>query len=884
MRLSPGTRIGAYEVVATIGAGGMGEVYRCRDFKLGRDVALKILSDGVADEPERRARFAREARTLAALNHPDVVTIYAVDDIDGQQFIAMEFVDGRPLSELIPKNGFPLERLLNIAVRLTNAVAAAHKHGIVHRDLKPGNVMIGPQDRVKVLDFGLAKLREPVLGAAETALPGKDITGEGRILGTVAYMSPEQAEGREVDERSDVFSLGVILYEMATGERPFKGDTSLSMLSAILKDTPKPLGELNPALPRDLGRYVRRCLAKDPEARYQSASDLRNDLEDLRQAVLSGDAFAVPAAGASPPAGWLRPKWWALAAGLAAAVAISAGWIWWRGTGVESDPLPQLNFSRLTLLEGTSQEPHISPDGKWVVYVSALSGNADIYLQSTTGQTAINLTKDSRAPDFTPAFSPNGELIVFRSNRDGGGLFVMGRTGESVRRLTRGGFQPTWFPDGKAIAYNSLAIPNPQSRGPGVCELWVVDAAGGEPQRLFAQDAVQPRVSPKGLRIAYWGMPLDADKTTFSSANRDVWTIAADGSAPVRVTSDAATDWNPVWSPDGRWLYYLSDRRGSMNLWRVAIDEATGATHGEPQPVTAPASYIRHFSLSADGSIGTFATQMVTNNLARAPFDPNAATVGPLEPLTSGPRDFQAIDVAPDGREVVLQTSPRSQEDLYLLSADGAGLRHLTNDEPRDRAPQWSLNGRQLFFYSDRGGDYELWSVDRDGGSLRQLTQSGGQRYYPVASPDGLRVAVANITAWKVFIYEVGNFSKPLEELPELPENLRSGIFVLYDWSPDGQWLGGVAGGTAWIYSFASRTYKPIGAWGTAHWLPDSRRLLAVRGGRVFVVDSASGQGREILAIPGEVIAYPRLSPDAKTLYFLRGSSNGDIWTVRFES
>ena len=885
MRLSPGTRIGSYEVVAAVGAGGMGEVYRARDSKLGREVALKILTGGVADEPERRARFAREARTLAALNHPDVVTIYAVDEIDGQQLIAMEFVDGRPLSELIPKNGFPIERLLNIAVQLTNAVAAAHKHGIVHRDLKPGNVMIGPQDRVKVLDFGLAKLREPVLGAAETALPGKDITGEGRILGTVAYMSPEQAEGRAVDERSDVFSLGVMLYEMASGERPFKGDTSLSVLSAILKDTPKALGELNPALPRELGRYVRRCLAKDPDERYQSAADLRNDLEELRNSVLSGEAFAASGAGRAPSSAQTRAKPWMLAAGLVAVAAAGAVWVWWQGTAVQPGGVPQLNYSRLTLLEGTSQEPHISPDGKWVVYVSAVSGNFDIYLQSTTGQTSINLTKDSSAPDFSPEFSPNGELIVFGSGRDGGGLFVMGRTGESVRRLTRTGFQPTWFPDGTRIAYNSIAMPNPASRGPGVAELWVVDAAGGEPRRVFAQDAAQPRVSPHGLRIAYWGMPLDEGKTTFSSANRDVWTIAADGSAPVRVTTDAATDWNPVWSPDGTWLYYLSDRRGSMNLWRIAIDEATGATRGEPQALTAPATHIRHFSLSADGSIGTFATLMVTNNLAKAAFDPKAGAVtGPVEALTSGPRDFQFVDIAPNGREAVLQTSFRGQEDLYLLAADGSGLRNLTNDQPRDRAPQWSPNGRQLFFYSDRGGDYELWSIDRDGGSLQQLTKSGGQRYYPVPSPDGLRVAVANITAWKVFTYDVSDFSKPLEELPDLPESLRSGVFVLLDWSPDGQWLTGTAGGATWVYSFGSRTYARIGPPVGTQFLPDSRRLLGVRQGRLAVIDVASGQARDILTIPGEGITSPRLSPDGKTVYFLRGSSSGDIWTVRFDA
>ncbi len=796
----------------------------------------------------------------------------------------MEFVEGRPLSELIPKNGFSLDRLLNIAVQLANAVAAAHKHGIVHRDLKPANVIVGPQDRVKVLDFGLAKLRETVADGAETALQGSDITGEGKILGTVAYMSPEQAEGRAVDARSDVFSLGVLLYEMASGERPFKGDTSLSVLSAILRDTPRALGEVNPALPRELERYVRRCLAKDPDDRYQSATDLRNDVEDLRQSAASGELTARSVATGAPAAS-SRSTPLVLAAALVIVAMAGVGWMWSRNGPVEADTPPQAMFSRLTLLGGTAQDSHISPDGKWVVYVSAVSGNNDIYLQSTTGQTPINLTKDSLLPDIQPAFSPNGELIVFRSERDGGGLFVMGRTGESVRRLTRTGFQPSWFPDGTRIVYNSLAMLNAETRGPGVAELWVVDAAGGEPQRLFADDAGWPRVSPHALRIAYWGIPLNPDRRTFGSANRDVWTIAVDGSNPVRVTTDAATDWNPVWSPDGRWLYYLSDRRGSMNLWRIGIDESTGATRGEPQPLTAPASYVRHFSLSADGSIGTFATMMVTNNVARAPFDPQSGTVSePVQSLTSGPRDFQVMDVSPDGRELVLQTSFRTQEDLYLIAADGTGLRNLTNDRPRDRAPQWSSDGRQVLFYADRAGDYELWSIDRDGGSLRQLTKTGGERFYPVPSHDGLRVAAADINAWAVFNYDARDFTKPLEELPVFPENLRGGAFVLFDWSRDGEWLAGTAAGSTWVYSFASRTYRSLGPLTAPQWLPDSRRVIGHRQGRLVIVDAASAKGHEVLAIPGENLSVARLSPDAKLLYFLRGNSSGDIWTVRFGS
>ena len=360
MRLSPGTRIGNYEVVSAIGAGGMGEVYRARDAKLGRDVALKILTGTVAEQPERQARFAREARTLAALNHPGIVTIYAVEEIDGQQLIAMELVEGRPLSELIPKGGLSLERLLNIAAQLAGAVAAAHKHGVVHRDLKPANVMVGPQDRVKVLDFGLAKLRETAVEGAETAL-GSDITGEGKILGTVAYMSPEQAEGRPVDARSDVFSLGVMLYEMASGERPFKGDTSLSVLSAILRDTPEGAcrsesciaaraGALRPKMPGEGSR------TNDISPRPICGTTSR--ISGNRRCRESCRVRYRPAPRRRPRP---VPACRCIAAALIIAAMAGVGWMWSRGAATSSaPPVPETNFSRLTLLEGTAHRIRIS--------------------------------------------------------------------------------------------------------------------------------------------------------------------------------------------------------------------------------------------------------------------------------------------------------------------------------------------------------------------------------------------------------------------------------------------------------------------------------------------------------------------------------------------
>jgi len=290
LAIESGQQLLHYCLIKKIGKGGMGEVYLARDSKLNRNVALKVLPQEVAADADRRARFAREAQAVAALNHPNIVTIFSVEEDDGVHFITMERVEGKTLTELLPRGGFALNKLLEIAIPLADAVSNAHRAGIMHRDLKPDNVMIDAEGRLRVLDFGLAKLSESSQGdGAATQLPTKTAaTEEGKILGTVAYMSPEQAEGKTVDARTDVFSLGTMLYELATGQRPFQGETSMSTISSILKDDPKSITELNESLPRQLGRIIRRCLAKDPDRRYQTTLDLRNELEELKAEIDSG--------------------------------------------------------------------------------------------------------------------------------------------------------------------------------------------------------------------------------------------------------------------------------------------------------------------------------------------------------------------------------------------------------------------------------------------------------------------------------------------------------------------------------------------------------------------------------------------------------------------
>lgn len=370
MRLETGARLGPYRIVKPLGAGGMGEVYVAEDTRLGREVALKILPRELASDAHRRQRLEREAQAAARLNHPNIVTLHSLEEQDGVVFFTMEYVDGQPLSSLVPHDGMPLQKLLSIAVPLADAVAAAHQCGIIHRDLKPGNIVVTSQGRVKVLDFGLAKMHDVMhvdAGAPTGTMP---LTGDGHIVGTVAYMSPEQAEGRPIDARSDIFSLGVVLYEMATGQRPFQGASSVSVISSILRDTPPPVTEKNPRLPADLARIVRRALQKEPERRYQTALDLRNDLQELKDDSDSGQILKP-----QPAAPRRRVPLAAIAAavivvlGLAAAAVVK---FWPRARGEQPAAIEVLERAITTnSIEFPVWFTAISADGQYLAYTDA---------------------------------------------------------------------------------------------------------------------------------------------------------------------------------------------------------------------------------------------------------------------------------------------------------------------------------------------------------------------------------------------------------------------------------------------------------------------------------------------------------------------------------
>jgi len=876
-----GTTINHYKILEKLGAGGMGEVFVAEDTKLNRRVALKVLPPEMAANAERLGRFEREARAVAALDHPNIVTIHSIEESDSDgtpvHFLTMELVEGKPLTQVIPKGGFDLGRLVDIALAMAAAMTAAHDKGITHRDLKPDNIMIGDDGRVRILDFGLAKLMEEPGSAGEgSELATRGLqTEDGRILGTVAYMAPEQAEGKPVDSRTDVFAMGILLYEMATGTRPFKGDTRISVLSSIMRDTPESVTSLNQELPRHVGRVIKRCLAKDPDRRYGNARELHNELLELKEEIASGEL--LPGTALLAPARRGSRFWPGVAA---------------PGVGPVAPAPLQTSVAQITHRAAPEYDPSLSPDGRTVLYMSAAAGNSDIYLQRVDGGNVINLTTDSPAPDYFPAFSPDGERIAFRSERDGGGIFVMGAMGGSVARITEAGFNPAWSADGSEILYATEGAFDPRSRS-DVSRLMAVDVATRESRVVFEGDAVQPSASPGGHRIAFWGLRL-------GSGQRDIWTIPAEGGEPVPVTADAATDWNPVWSPDGVFLYFNSDRGGQFNLWRVPIDEATGEVLGDPQAVTAGAKRIANMSISADGRRIAYSAVDRSNNLQRLTLDPEAGTVlGEPAWVTQGSNAIYSADLSLDGEWIALVLDA-AQEDILIERIDGTGRRQLTDDPHKDRGPRWSPDGKRIAFYSDRSGSYEIWTIQPDGRGLRRLTDTPGEDPHAVVwSSDGKRLGFHHDEAFRILDPEATWETQAPEALPAWDGDL--GYFFVDGWSPDGKYLAGnffsrtsvkVTNMTFegfGLYSLETGEYERLlekdafSGEPSGRWLSDSRRLLLEDDGKIYVLDRETGEHRKIYEEEDDTIDLIRLSVDERTLYWMRRSEAADIWMLELD-
>ncbi len=886
----PGRTISHYEVLEQLGQGGMGVVYKARDTRLDRLVALKILPPESVRDPERRRRFVNEARSASALNHPNIVAIYDIDSTTGVDFIAMEYVGGSTLEDLIGRKGLPLNQALGYGAQIADALSKAHAAGIIHRDLKPANVMVTPEGQVKVLDFGLAKLVEPEESpddAPTMTASEQKITKEGRIVGTLAYMSPEQAEGKHVDARTDVFSFGAMLYQMLTGERPFKGSTQLEVATALLREDPKAPSQIRDTIPGEVERAVLRCLRKDPQRRWQNMSDLKVALEDLKEESDSGTLTALT------PAHRRGSRVWMIATAGLLVLLVLAAILAWRAPRTAAPT--QYELTRLTFEPGVGSHPAISRDGKLLAFASDRNGNTDIYVQQINGRQASRLTDDP-ANDSEPSFSPDGTRIVFSSARDGGGIYVVDTMGGPQRRLADRGRQARYSPDGTIIAY---VVPSAFST---TARMFLIPAEGGTPQP-FQPEFQIPLVGP------FWPPPMwspDGKYLLFRAVRGQDWKTLSWWVAPVAggeavAVKPPALTRPAIQAPElwaGKFVYYFEGTTfGGVSLYRVPISGDPWQL-GTPERLTSGSGVHSSVSISSDGRL---VFNLLTFQMAPwvAGFDGDAGVVkGAAEQLPSDTSGKLGMAVASNGSKMAYGAFVTSPERTELRIRDLRTGREDVLPSPLSITspfPHFSPDGSKLAYRARSGSKTAYYLADSSGNSTQICENCSVRGFFP----DGAEVVVAE--AKRLVRHRIADALRtPLVETP----NGVAGAAI----SPDGKRIAfntANAAGDSVLY-IAAIAGQPTAErdWikvaedrrllSTPQWSPDGSLLyyIAARDGFAClwaqrVARDGRPQGEPFAAFHSHQL--PSLyfgqsySVTRDHLYLALGDVKGNIWSLQVE-
>ncbi len=851
MPFESGQTIGHYRIDQKVGEGGMGVVYVAEDTRLGRRVALKVLHAEVSAEPARRARFDREARAIAALNHPNIVTIHSVEEAEGIVFLTMELVVGQSLTHMMTSQGLPLGKMLDLSLGIADALVAAHRQGIVHRDLKPDNIMVTSEGRIKVLDFGLAKLRESALEGMNT-LPTTSLTEEGKIVGTVSYMSPEQAEGKSLDHRSDIFSFGVVLYEMATGRKPFQGDTAISTISSILKDTPTPPQQVNNSLPPELGRIIKRCLVKEPERRYQSTDDLRNELREIKEESDSGEYAAAksgvatytgavslsssPAvSSASLPApgrsGWNRAAI-AVAAILVGTIAVGGGWYLSQrkaSPGPASALENAFQMSRATT-DGKVDEAAISPDGRYLAYIRHERETNSLRLRQVITGEEVSVVGATESYLINPTFSADGNFLQYVSIDPGN-------------------------------------IVGSASR---------VSVLGGAPRRVLdGVSSVNP--SPDGLQLAVVVSTVDQSALRVTGPNgenpRDLL---------IRGGKDHFDSY-PSWSSDSKALVIVSHSFGKpQQIVRVNVEA------GQELPIPTPT--FKSFTDATwipgeDALIVAGSDRPVLQGAAKQLW--RVALSGTLDPITHDINEYSQISMTADALTVAaVQLEFQSGIEVAEVRGGipGAFTEVLPMNAARmgDAGISW-LDGRRLAHSGRQGEERQIFVTDTVSRSTRVLT-SGPSHLLPSVSRDGRTMVVGRVDGDQNHIYRLD------------PETGREEQFTNGEFdsspvvSPDGQWV---------VYSTAVDVRKlmkvpitggtPIALSDTSMFpgsiSPDGREILAYTvsasgTGHGVLIPLAGGPPKDVQGVP-PAVQMARFSPDGQSItYLLSHEGSSELWNL----
>ena len=929
MALETGARLDGHELVSLIGRGGMGEVWLARDTRLGRTVALKLLPPELtADEP-RRARFQREARAASGLNHPNICTIYSLGDAaDGRLYLTMEFVGGHTLRQRLSQQAPTLVDALAISTAISSALCSAHAEHIVHRDIKPENVMIRRDGLVKVLDFGLAKLVEPTETALErTTGLGDHRTHPGTVLGTPAYMSPEQARGEPVDHRTDIWSLGIVTFEMIAGLVPFRGRSSSDVLAAILVREPPPLARFEPHVPAELQRIISKALRKNPDERYQTAKDLLLDFQalcdELKSHAKSGsidpadlvdpvemdraaadrlcldtDSAASIAAPvrASPARGHI-----AIALLAAALIATSFSGLWWwlnyrravaADTRTESGtasgmtaPVASLSgkrtLTRLTLGPGLQTDATWSPDGRFIAYASDRRGNFDIWVQSVAGGDPVQVTK-AAAEDTQPDWSPDGNRLVFRSERDGGGLYIVPVLGGAEQRLTSAGQEPHWSPDGKQVLFFGGQLgPNVSTAplrvialdGGASTNVWPdfssIHAAGWHPDGRISVLGVH-----RSLGAGFFTGPLSGKgivkSTVMPELRAQLGNLEQNGLMRFR------------WDSSGRAVFFEIDTNGVQNLWKIFIDTRTLAVHAA-EPLTAGANLDTRAAPSPDGTRLAYTSLSESVRLWHLPIVASTGRVtGEIAPFTEEGARVATSDMSPDGRRVsyTLHRSGSTRGELWITDMVSGEHRLLASGDWQRSSAYWSRDGRQLAYMrfnrrdSSHSATQELAVMDLEGQERVVAHDRAAQGQQPLLipfdwTPDGAQI-LATTRPSPAASGGLALWSSIVSPPASKPLRIVASDPRYNLWqgrfSPDGRWVAFV------FVSTDGRQYPGVAITAADPSHADSSHP-----------DAGLPSDWRRVAPDQSFVDKPRWSPDGRLLYFVaRGTgSRFNVWATR---
>jgi eukaryotic-like serine/threonine-protein kinase len=796
-----GDIVSHYQIRKKIGGGGMGVVYQAEDTRLGRIVALKFLPDVFADDQSSRDRFEREGRAISALNHPNICTLYDIGQTDGHPFLAMEFLEGQTLLQVIAAGSLTTDKILGIGIQIADGLAAAHAKGIVHRDINPTNIFVTAQGPAKIMDFGLAKVTAAQATLLRKSTADDPRTTPGSPIGTVAYMSPEQARGEEIDARSDIFSFGAVLYEMVAGRPAFARDSAAASLAAILRDDPPPAtqAEMDPA--RSLAIVISQCIHKDPAARYQVIADVKLALQGLASVKPQPQHEAAQTASRLG-----RRNWLTAALGVLLGVLLTLGGFLIRKP--EQGPPRQLpTLTKLTSDAGLTTDPAFSPDGKLLAYASDRSGNNafEIWVSQVPGGEPLQLTHDG-VDNREPSFSPDGSMIVYSSDRADGGIFV-------------------------------------------------VSALGGDPHRIAAEGR-RPRFSPDGKQIAYWvGSKIDVGPQD----SQQVRLVSAAGGPSVNLTSGFIVARSPVWSPDGRHLLFLGmKQQASPDIenfdWWV-----TPVAGGSPQPLHLrdekefPEMFLPEpWVWTRDQQVIFTGTRGETRNAWRILIAADGShLLGPAESLTTSDGFETAVSWVGARLAFAIQ---KNAIDLWTLGADTnrglarGNMQRLTEDSGTNFYPSATLDGSRMVFVSDRRGPSEVWFKDFAHGTEKAIFGSAGSAHQPSISADGSTV-----------IYSAWNENGLV--------NFRLKI--------------GADGAFGVPQPFCAECSNP---WVSSS---DARMLLFSPGGiqrEIYAVYINSGEKKLALTAPSPMLSRPRLSPDDKWIAFIqRGKPSWRIFVAPYD-